>query len=169
LPASLVTGTWMWSLTRLSFPVEQTAIDAGKVLTWTKGFSAKGAIGNDVVRLLQDALDKKHIHVRVSALVNDVSDRPVLSHPSLPSLPFSPLRPASPTSSCDNAPYPVFFLRNFPCARSHRPIDRRHPALPIIPKRPSAHRRNLRNGHQRRLHRQDPDDQEARRDEDCGG
>ncbi|RSH94057.1 glucokinase [Saitozyma podzolica] len=54
-----------------SFPVEQTAIDAGKVLTWTKGFSAKGAIGNDVVRLLQDALDKKHIHVRVSALVND--------------------------------------------------------------------------------------------------
>lgn len=56
-----------------SFPVEQSAIDAGKVLTWTKGFNAKGAIGNDVVKLLQDALDRKHIHVRVSALVNDVS------------------------------------------------------------------------------------------------
>jgi hypothetical protein len=55
-----------------SFPVEQSAIDAGKVLTWTKGFNAKGAIGNDVVKLLQDALDRKHIHVRVSALVNDV-------------------------------------------------------------------------------------------------
>ncbi|KAL7424058.1 hypothetical protein Q5752_001643 [Cryptotrichosporon argae] len=54
-----------------SFPVEQTAIDAGKLLTWTKGFAAKGAIGQDVVRLLQDAFDRKHIHVRCSALVND--------------------------------------------------------------------------------------------------
>ena len=56
-----------------SFPVEQTAIDAGKVLTWTKGFSATGAIGNDVVKLLQDSLDRKLINVRCSALVNDVS------------------------------------------------------------------------------------------------
>lgn len=60
-------------LTRDSFPVEQTAIDAGTLLTWTKGFSAKNAIGQDVVKLLQDAFDKKHIHVRCSALVNDVS------------------------------------------------------------------------------------------------
>jgi hypothetical protein len=52
--------------------VEQTAIDAGKLLTWTKGFAAKNAIGHDVVRLLQDAFDRKHIHVRCSALVNDV-------------------------------------------------------------------------------------------------
>jgi len=56
-----------------SFPVEQTAIDAGKLLTWTKGFNAKNAIGHDVVQLLQDAFDRKHIHVRCSALVNDVS------------------------------------------------------------------------------------------------
>ena len=68
-----------WSLMHLSltmhgsFPVEQTAIDAGKLLTWTKGFSATNAIGNDVVRLLQDAFDRKHIHVQCSALVNDVS------------------------------------------------------------------------------------------------
>lgn len=61
-----------------SFPVEQTAIDAGKLLTWTKGFAAKNAIGHDVVKLLQDAFDRKHIHVRCSALVNDV--RP-LFHP----------------------------------------------------------------------------------------
>jgi hexokinase len=61
------------SLTTPSFPVEQTAIDAGKLLTWTKGFAAKNAKGKDVVRLLQDAFDRKHIHVRCSALVNDVS------------------------------------------------------------------------------------------------
>ncbi|KAI5894326.1 uncharacterized protein SCHCODRAFT_02624360 [Schizophyllum commune H4-8] len=54
-----------------SFPVEQTALDEGKILTWTKGFSAKHAVGNDVVKLLQDAFDRKHLHVRCVALVND--------------------------------------------------------------------------------------------------
>ncbi|KAI0959286.1 hypothetical protein AcW1_004152 [Taiwanofungus camphoratus] len=54
-----------------SFPVEQTALDQGKILTWTKGFSAKNAIGRDVVRLLQDAFDRKHLHVQCVALVND--------------------------------------------------------------------------------------------------
>ncbi|KAF9468798.1 hexokinase [Collybia nuda] len=54
-----------------SFPVEQTALDSGKILTWTKGFAAKNAIGNDVVKLLQDAFDRKHMHVKCVALVND--------------------------------------------------------------------------------------------------
>ncbi|EMD40975.1 hypothetical protein CERSUDRAFT_80619 [Gelatoporia subvermispora B] len=54
-----------------SFPVEQTALDQGKILTWTKGFAAKNAIGHDVVRLLQDAFDRKHLHVKCVALVND--------------------------------------------------------------------------------------------------
>lgn len=56
-----------------SFPVEQTALDSGKILTWTKGFSARNAIGNDVVRLLQDAFDRKQINVKCVALVNDAS------------------------------------------------------------------------------------------------
>jgi hexokinase len=56
-----------------SFPVEQTALNRGLLLTWTKGFSAKNAIGKDIVRLLQDAFDRKHLHVKCSALVNDVS------------------------------------------------------------------------------------------------
>jgi len=55
-----------------SFPVEQTALDQGYLLTWTKGFAAKNAIGNDVVKLLQDAFDRKHMHVKCVALVNDV-------------------------------------------------------------------------------------------------
>lgn len=56
-----------------SFPVEQTALDKGTILTWTKGFAAKNAVGHDVVQLLQDAFDRKHLHVRCVALVNDVS------------------------------------------------------------------------------------------------
>jgi hexokinase len=65
-----------------SFPVEQTALDQGKLLTWTKGFSAKNAVGHDVVKLLQDAFDRKHIHVRCSALVNDVIISPSSRLPS---------------------------------------------------------------------------------------
>ncbi|KAJ3527276.1 hypothetical protein NMY22_g9850 [Coprinellus aureogranulatus] len=54
-----------------SFPVEQHALDKGKLLTWTKGFSAKNAVGKDVVELLQQAFDRKHMHVKCVALVND--------------------------------------------------------------------------------------------------
>lgn len=36
-----------------------------------QGFECTNAIGQDIVQLLQDALDRKHIHVRCSALVND--------------------------------------------------------------------------------------------------
>ncbi|KAL5527545.1 hypothetical protein ACEPAG_6346 [Sanghuangporus baumii] len=54
-----------------SFPVEQTALNKGVLLTWTKGFAAKNAVGKDVVKLLQDAFDRKHMHVKCSALVND--------------------------------------------------------------------------------------------------
>ncbi|KZS97717.1 hypothetical protein SISNIDRAFT_405509 [Sistotremastrum niveocremeum HHB9708] len=54
-----------------SFPVEQSAIDKGILLTWTKGFAARNAVGKDVVGLLQDAFDRKHLHVKCVALVND--------------------------------------------------------------------------------------------------
>ena len=55
-----------------SFPVEQSAIDSGKLLTWTKGFNVKGVVGQDVVKLLQDAFDRKRMNVKCVALVNDV-------------------------------------------------------------------------------------------------
>jgi len=54
-----------------SFPVEQTALGAGRLITWTKGFSATGAIGEDVVQLLQDSLEKKRVSCKCVALVND--------------------------------------------------------------------------------------------------
>lgn len=54
-----------------SFPVEQTAIDSGHLIHWTKGFNCPDAPGKDVVQLLQEALDRKHIKVKCSALVND--------------------------------------------------------------------------------------------------
>ena len=51
--------------------MHQTALNAGTLLSWTKGFEATGAKGNDVAKLLQDALNRKKINVYVSALVND--------------------------------------------------------------------------------------------------
>lgn len=38
-----------------------------------QGFECKNAVGKDVAQLLQDALDRKHIHVKCSALVNDTA------------------------------------------------------------------------------------------------
>ncbi|KAG2348648.1 actin-like ATPase domain-containing protein [Suillus weaverae] len=54
-----------------SFPVERSAINSGVLLTWTKGLSAKNTIGKDIIKLLQDVFDRKHIHVKCVVLVND--------------------------------------------------------------------------------------------------
>lgn len=52
-------------------PVEQTAIDRGTLIKWTKGFDAPDAVGVDVVMLLQSCLDELGVKVRVNCLVND--------------------------------------------------------------------------------------------------
>ena len=55
-----------------SFPIEQTNIAAGKLIVWTKGFTAKGVQGMDVIILLNEALKRKKIDcIRVAALAND--------------------------------------------------------------------------------------------------
>lgn len=55
-----------------SFPVKQTAVAAGKLVCWTKGFSARGVIGEDVVKLLNEAFMRKGIYnIKISALAND--------------------------------------------------------------------------------------------------
>ncbi|KAI8092660.1 hexokinase-domain-containing protein [Halteromyces radiatus] len=54
-----------------SFPVLQSKINRGILTTWTKGFNCSGAVGKDPVLLLQDALLRKHVPVKITALVND--------------------------------------------------------------------------------------------------
>ena len=39
--------------------------------SWTKGFNCTGAVGKDPVMLLQDALMRKNVPIKVAALVND--------------------------------------------------------------------------------------------------
>eukprot|EP00833_Pecoramyces_ruminatium_P011593 jgi/Orpsp1_1/1185625/evm.model.c7180000094670.1 len=54
-----------------SFPVNQTAIDKGYLMGWTKGFDCKDTVNKDVVALLNEALARKNVKVHVTALVND--------------------------------------------------------------------------------------------------
>ncbi len=55
-----------------SFPVAQTGVAAGKLIVWTKGFTARGVQGEDVIMLLNEALRRKGIDcIAVTALAND--------------------------------------------------------------------------------------------------
>ncbi|ORX92054.1 hypothetical protein K493DRAFT_316823 [Basidiobolus meristosporus CBS 931.73] len=54
-----------------SYPIDQTAIDSGKLVRWNKGFDIPGAVGRDVVQLLQYALDNLGLNVKVVAILND--------------------------------------------------------------------------------------------------
>lgn len=54
-----------------SFPVCQRALNRGELVRWTKGFDIQDAIGRDVCAMLQEALDERHLPVRVTALIND--------------------------------------------------------------------------------------------------
>lgn len=53
------------------FPVQQTALDRGTLVRWTKGFDIAEAVDQDVVALLQQAIDKRKVPVHVVALAND--------------------------------------------------------------------------------------------------
>uniref|UniRef100_A0A8C0H087 hexokinase n=1 Tax=Chelonoidis abingdonii TaxID=106734 RepID=A0A8C0H087_CHEAB len=55
-----------------SFPCQQTSLDQGILLSWTKGFNASGCVGQDVVKLLREAVKRKnHFALDVVAIVND--------------------------------------------------------------------------------------------------
>nr|XP_039261313.1 hexokinase-2-like [Styela clava] len=55
-----------------SFPCQQDRIDTARLISWTKGFSAEGVEGMDVVSLLREAIDRRgDIKVAIIAVVND--------------------------------------------------------------------------------------------------
>ena len=44
-----------------SFPVQQTGLISGTLIEWTKGFTAAGAVGQDVTEMLEAALKRKGV------------------------------------------------------------------------------------------------------------
>lgn len=54
-----------------SFPCEQTSIDRGRLIEWTKGFQTSGCVNEDPVRLLNESFARNSVNLRVVALCND--------------------------------------------------------------------------------------------------
>jgi hexokinase len=54
-----------------SFPTQQEAINRGKLVEWTKGFTASDVEGRDVAALLNASFAAQNRNFRVTALVND--------------------------------------------------------------------------------------------------
>lgn len=48
-----------------SYPVLQTSINSGTLITWTKGFQAGGLVNNDPAAFLQNAFTARGVPVRV--------------------------------------------------------------------------------------------------------
>ena len=42
-----------------SFPCKQEGLASGRLTSWTKGFSCSGVVNEDVVKMLQAAIDEK--------------------------------------------------------------------------------------------------------------
>lgn len=54
-----------------SFPVNQLSVNSGTLIKWTKGFTTQGVEGKDVVKLLEEAFQRKQIGAKIVALAND--------------------------------------------------------------------------------------------------
>jgi hexokinase len=68
---SIINKTYPLGFT-FSFPCTQNGLASATLVQWTKGFSCSGVVGKDVVKLLQEAIDRRgDINVKVLALVND--------------------------------------------------------------------------------------------------
>ena len=51
-----------------SFPCKQEGLNSARLTTWTKGFKCTGVEGEDVVKLLREAIDRRN--VRTSLDIN---------------------------------------------------------------------------------------------------
>ena len=49
-----------------SFPCKQEGLAVGRLITWTKGFTCEGVQGEDVVKLLHEAIDRRDVSDRRS-------------------------------------------------------------------------------------------------------
>ena len=57
-----------------SFPLQQEGLAKGRLVTWTKGFNCAGVEGEDVVALLQAALERRgDVKIEVCAILNDTT------------------------------------------------------------------------------------------------
>ncbi|KAL7113490.1 hypothetical protein ACP275_04G064100 [Erythranthe tilingii] len=63
-----------------SFPIKQISSSSGTLIKWTKGFSIENMVGRDVSQCLQEAMSRKGLDMRVTALINDTVGTLALGH-----------------------------------------------------------------------------------------
>jgi len=63
-----------------SYPCSQEKIDHAKLIRWTKGFGAPGVEGEDVVRMLQNSVEKFDVPIDIVACINDTTGTLIASH-----------------------------------------------------------------------------------------
>uniref|UniRef100_H2Y729 Phosphotransferase n=1 Tax=Ciona savignyi TaxID=51511 RepID=H2Y729_CIOSA len=50
-----------------SFPCQQDGLDQATLITWTKGFSAPGVVGKNIVKMLKDAIDRRGVSLELTS------------------------------------------------------------------------------------------------------
>lgn len=63
-----------------SYPCQQDYIDHGILQRWTKGFDVAGVEGKDVVPMFEEALRKKNVPIKITALLNDTTGTLIASN-----------------------------------------------------------------------------------------
>ena len=63
-----------------SYPATQEYIDHGILQRWTKGFDISGVEGKDVAELFDNALKRRKLPIKLSALINDTTGTLIASH-----------------------------------------------------------------------------------------
>ncbi|KAJ8928393.1 hypothetical protein NQ314_019058 [Rhamnusium bicolor] len=57
-----------------SFPLFQKGLTVGILERWTKGFNCSNVVGNDVVQMLNEAIDRRgDVQIEVCAILNDTT------------------------------------------------------------------------------------------------
>ncbi|XP_018578067.1 hexokinase type 2 isoform X5 [Anoplophora glabripennis] len=57
-----------------SFPLAQKGLTKGILERWTKGFNCSNVVGNDVVQMLNEAIDRRgDVQIQVCAILNDTT------------------------------------------------------------------------------------------------
>lgn len=57
-----------------SFPMDQKGLDSGVLVTWTKTFNCEGVVGEDAVKMLNEAIQRRgDLNVDVVAVLNDTT------------------------------------------------------------------------------------------------
>jgi hexokinase len=107
-----------------SYPCTQPAINQGILQTWTKGFDIPGVEGHDVQPMLQAALERRNVPIKITALINDTTGTLVASNYTDPQIKMGCIF----GTGCNAAYYEV--VKNIPKVVGYLPDDI-HPDTPM--------------------------------------